>query len=162
MGMAQLYQPPKQSRFGQLIDAAVILIMVFAALYIPIELELAGAEKGDWLPGTVTVEQGADGATVLKNDRGLVKTVAADGTVTFENLTWESLDQNATMQAQWGKLGFDLQGAAEAITKRYDYSFDWLWLVLTLAAIGGYFWYLVTQSDKEYRQVIAEKFGNRS
>ena len=34
--MAQVYQPPRQSRFGQLIDAAVILIMVFLALYIPL------------------------------------------------------------------------------------------------------------------------------
>lgn len=160
--MAQAYQPPKQSRMGQLIDAAVILIMVFLALYIPLEMELAGAAKGDWLPGSYTVEEAADGAVVLKNDSGLVKTVAADGTVTFENLTWEALEQNATMQAQWDKLGYDLQAAAEAITKRYDYSFDWLWLVLTLAAIGGYFLFLVQQSDKEYRQVIAEKFGERS
>jgi len=160
--MAQAYQPPKQSRMGQLIDAAVILIMVFLALFIPLEMELAGAAKGDWLPGSYTVEEAADGAVVLKNDSGLVKTVAADGTVTFENLTWEALEQNATMQAQWDKLGYDLQAAAEAITKRYDYSFDWLWLVLTLAAIGGYFLFLVQQSDKEYRQVIAEKFGERS
>jgi hypothetical protein len=160
--MAQAYQPPKQSRLGQLIDAAVILVLVFLALFIPLEMELAGAEKGDWLPGNYTVEQGADGATVLKNDGGLVKTIAADGTVTFENLSWEALEQNDVMQAQWGKLGYDLQTAAEAITKRYDYSFSWVWLIVTLAAIGGYFLFLVRQSDKEYRQVIAEKFGNRS
>ena len=91
-----------------------------------------------------------------------MKTIAADGTVTFENLTWEALEQNTVMQAQWGKLGYDLQGAAEAITKRYDYTFDWVWLLLTLAAIGGYFLFLVKQSDKEYRQVIAEKFGDRA
>lgn len=159
--MAQKYQPPKQSGIGQLFDAAVILVLVFLALWIPLELELAGAEKGDWLPGTYTVEQGADGSTVLKNEAGLVKKVAADGTVTFENLTWEALGQNDVMQAQWGKLGYNMQAAAEAITKRYDYSFDWLWLILTLAAIGGYFLFLVRQSDKEYRQVIAEKFGER-
>ena len=158
--MAQKYQPPKQGLVGQCIDAAIILVLVFLALFIP--LELAGAEKGDWLPGTVTTEQGVDGATILKSDNGLVKTIAADGTVTFENLTWEALQQNAVMQAQWGKLGYDLQGAAEAITKRYDYTFDWLWLILTLAAIGGYFLFLVKQSDREYRQVIAEKFGDRA
>jgi hypothetical protein len=158
--MAQKYQPPKQGLAGQFFDAAVILVLVFLALFIPLELELAGAEKGDWLPGNYTTEQGADGATILKSDNGLVKTIAADGTVTFENLTWEALQQNAVMQAQWGKLGYDLQAAAEAITKRYDYTFDWLWLILTLAAIGGYFLFLVKQSDKEYRQVIAEKFGD--
>jgi hypothetical protein len=159
--MAQKYQPPKQGFAGQCFDAVVILVLVFLALLVPLELELAGAEKGNWLPGNVTTEQGTDGATILKSDNGLVKTIAADGTVTFENLTWEALQQNAVMQAQWGKLGYDLQGAAEAITKRYDYSFDWLWLILTLAAIGGYFLFLVKQSDKEYRQVIAEKFGDR-
>jgi hypothetical protein len=160
--MVQVYQPPKQSRLGQLIDAAVILVLVFLALWIPLEMELAGAEKGDWLPGNYTVEQAADGTVVLRSDNGLVKTIAADGTVTFENLTWEALGQNAVMQAQWAKLGYDIQAAAEAITRRYDYSFDWLWLILTLAAVGGYFLFLVQQSDKEYRQVIAEKFGNRS
>jgi hypothetical protein len=160
--MAQVYRPPKQSRLGQLIDAAVILIMVFLALFIPLEMELAGASKDDWLPGNYAVEQAADGSVVLKNDSGLVKTIAPDGSATFENLSWEALEQNAVMQAQWAKLGYDLQGAAEAITKRYDYSFDWLWLLLTLAAIGGYFLFLVAQSDKEYRQVIAEKFGDRS
>lgn len=160
--MAQQYRPPKQSRAGQLFDAAVILLLVFLALFIPLELELAGAAKGDWLPGNYTVEQAADGAVVLRSDNGLVKTTAPDGTVTFENLTWEALEQNAVMQAQWSKLGYDLQAAAESITKRYDYSFDWLWLILTLAAIGGYFLFLVQQSDKEYRQVVAEKFGDRS
>lgn len=160
--MAQAYQPPKQSRLGQLFDAAVILVLVFLALFIPLELELAGAEKGDWLPGKYTVEQAADGAVVIRNEGGLAKIVAADGTVTFENLSWEALEQNAVMQAQWGKLGYDLQAAAEAITKRYDYSFNWLWLIVTLAAIGGYFLFLVRQSDKEYREVIAEKFGTRS
>ena len=33
--MAQVYQPPKQSRFGQLIDSAVILVLVWAALFAP-------------------------------------------------------------------------------------------------------------------------------
>ena len=49
-----------------------------------------------------------------------------------------------------------------AITLRYDYSFSWGGLIATLAAIAGYFIFLVWQSDREYRQVIAEKFGNGS
>ena len=159
--MAQKYMPPKQSLGGQFFDAIVILVLVFLALWIPLELELAGASKGDWLPGNVTVSQAEDGATVLTSDNGLVKRVAGDGTVSFENLSWEALEQNAVMQAQWGKLGYDLEGAAAAITLRYDYSFDWLGLLATLAAIGGYFWFLIRQSDGEYRQVIAEKFGDK-
>ncbi len=160
--MAQVYQPPRQSRAGQIVDAAIILILVFLALFIPLKLELAGAAKVDWLPGNFTVEEAADGSTVLTSDSGLVKRVDAEGNVTFENLTWDALHQNATMQAQWAKLGIDMEGAAAAITKRYDYSFSWIGMILTLAAIGAYFTFLVMQSDKEYRQVIAEKFGNRA
>lgn len=159
--MAQKYTPPKQALGGQFIDAIVILVLVFLALYIPLQMELAGASKGDWLPGAVTVTQGEDGSTVLTSDNGLVKRTDAEGNVSFENLTWEALEQNPTMQAQWEKLGYDLEGAAGAITLRYDYSFDWLWLILTLAAVAGYFWFLIQQSDKEYREVIAEKFGDR-
>lgn len=159
--MAQKYTPPKQPLGGQMIDAIVILVLVFLALYIPLQMELAGASKGDWLPGNVTVTQAEDGSTVLTSDNGLIKRTAGDGTVTFENLTWGALGQNEVMQAQWAKLGYDLESAANAITLRYDYSFDWLWLILTLAAVGGYFLFLVKQSDKEYRDVITEKFGDR-
>lgn len=159
--MAQKYMPPKQSLGGQFFDAIIILVLVWAALWIPLELEFAGAAKGDWLPGNVTVSQGEDGSTVLTSDNGLVKRTDAEGNVAFENLTWEALEQNPTMQAQWEKLGYDLEGAAGAITLRYDYSFDWLWLILTLAAVVGYFWFLIQQSDKEYREVIAEKFGDQ-
>jgi len=159
--MAQKYMPPKQSFGGQCIDAIVILVLVFLALYIPLEMELAGAAKGDWLPGNVTATAAEDGSTTLTSDNGLVKHVGADGTVTFENLTWEALEQNPVMQAQWAKLGYDLEGAAGAITLRYDYSLNWLGLLATLAAIGGYFWFLIRQSDREYREVIAEKFGDR-
>ena len=42
--MAQKYQPPKQGLVGQCIDAAIILVLVLLALFIPLELELAGAE----------------------------------------------------------------------------------------------------------------------
>lgn len=159
--MAKHYEPPVQGLGGQLFDAVFILVLVFLALYIPLELELAGASKGDWLPGNVTVEALADGGTKMTSDKGIVKSIAADGTVTFENLSWEALEQNPTMQAQWAKLGYDLEGAASAITLRYDYSFSGLGLIATLAAIAGYFGFLIWQSDKEYRQVIAEKFGDK-
>jgi hypothetical protein len=156
------YQPPKQSGFGQAFDAIFLLVLVFLALLVPLEMELAGAAKGDWLPGQMTVETATDGTTVVSNDKGLIKRTAPDGTVSFENLTWEALEQTPVMQAQWSKLGMDLETAAAAITLRYDYSFSWGGLIATLAAIAGYFIFLVWQSDKEYRQVIAEKFGNGS
>jgi hypothetical protein len=157
--VAQRYQPPKQSGIGQAFDAIFLMAIVFFALWFPVNYLHAGAAKGDWLPGTVTVETAADGSTVVSNDRGLVKRTAADGTITYENLTWEALDQNAVMQAQWGKLGIDLETAAGQITLRYDYSVNILGVIATLLAVAAYFGFLVFQSDKEYRQVVAEKFG---
>jgi hypothetical protein len=156
------YQPPVQSGIGQTFDAIFVLVLTFLALWIPLELELAGASKVDWLPGSFTTEQAADGGTIVRSDTGLAKITAADGTVTYENLTWEALGQNATMQAQWEKLGVDIEGAAALVTLRYDYSFSWFGLLATIGAIIAYFIFLVKQSDKEYRQVIAEKFGNGS
>ena len=79
--MAQMYQPPRQSRAGQLVDAAIILILVFLALFIPLKLELAGAAKVDWLPGNFTVEAAPDGSSVLTSDSGLVKRIDAAATV---------------------------------------------------------------------------------
>lgn len=77
-----------------------------------------------------------------------------------EELSWESLGQNAAMQAQWEKLGYTAESAAEIITHRFDYSIDPLMLIVTAAVVIGYFVFLVRVSDKEYREVIREKFDS--
>ncbi|MBS0234707.1 MAG: hypothetical protein JSR99_14610 [Proteobacteria bacterium] len=41
------YEPPKQSAFGQLVDSVFLLILVFAALFAPLYLKLAGGGKVD-------------------------------------------------------------------------------------------------------------------
>ena len=85
----------------------------------------------------------------------------ADSTSTMpEVVTWETLEQNATMQAQWEQLGYTPETAAELITQRFDYSINPLTLLLTAAIIIGYFVFLVRVSDKEYREVIREKFDS--
>ena len=73
--------------------------------------------------------------------------------------SWEALGQNAVMQQQWEKLGFTAESAAELIAKRFDYTINPLALILTVVVVVGYFWFLVRYSDKEYREVIDEKFG---
>ncbi|MFO1038074.1 MAG: hypothetical protein U1E45_14650 [Geminicoccaceae bacterium] len=72
--------------------------------------------------------------------------------------TWAGLGQNATMQAQWEKLDFTPETAAPIITKRFDYTINPIWLAITIIVIVGYFVFLVRYSDREYRDVIAEKF----
>ena len=64
--------------------------------------------------------------------------------------------------AQWEKLGYDPEKAKPIITNKFDYSIDPLWLLITVAVIVGYFVFVLRISEKEYRQVIAEKFGGNT
>lgn len=76
--------------------------------------------------------------------------------------TWESLGQNPTMVEKWNQLGFtDPAAASDMITARFDYSFSTGSLILMVVVIVGYFVMMVRLSDKEYREVISEKFGDR-
>ena len=75
-----------------------------------------------------------------------------------KTINWETLGQNAVMQAQWEKLGYTPKTAAEMITHRFDYTIDPLMLIVTGLVILGYFIFMIKVSDKEYREVIREKF----
>ena len=77
--------------------------------------------------------------------------------------TWESLGQNATQIAQYKALGFtDPAEVAPIIGARYDYSFSWVALIFMVLVIIGYYVIILRLSEKEYREVIAEKFGDAS
>ncbi len=77
-----------------------------------------------------------------------------------ENPTWESLGQNQTMVERWNQLGYaDPASAQDIITSRFDYTFSAVSLVVMLVVVVGYFVMLFRLSDREYREVIAEKFG---
>jgi hypothetical protein len=73
--------------------------------------------------------------------------------------TWESLQLSPVVQEQWEKLGYDAEKAAALINTKFDYTIDPTWLVITALVLIGYFVFMLKVSDKEYRQVIAEKFG---
>jgi len=72
--------------------------------------------------------------------------------------TWESLGQNATQVAQYQALGLDPAAAAPIILARYDYSVSWIALIVMLVVVVAYYAMMLRLSDKEYREVIAEKF----
>lgn len=77
-----------------------------------------------------------------------------------ENPTWESLGQNEVMVERWSALGYaDPAAAQDIITSRFDYSFSALSLVVMVVVVVGYFVLMFRLSDREYREVIAEKFG---
>lgn len=124
------YNPPNQSKIGQIIDVIVLLVLTVGALYVPLWLGMAGGAK---TPAPI------------------------------ENPTWEALKQNAVMVEKWNALGItDPAAVNEMITARYDYwSFSTIELLVMIIVVVGYFVLVVRFSDKEYREVIAEKFGDR-
>jgi hypothetical protein len=76
-----------------------------------------------------------------------------------ENPTWEALGQNPVMVEKWNQLGYaDPASAAELITGRFDYSFSVVSLLTMIVVIVGYYAIMLRFSEKEYREVIAEKF----
>lgn len=82
--------------------------------------------------------------------------------LTADNPTWESLGQNEVMVERWNALGFpDAASAHDMITARFDYSFTWGALALMVVVIVGYFVMMLRLSEKEYREVIAEKFDGK-
>jgi len=138
--MVARYNPPKQSIAGQLFDVAFLLALVFGSLFLPIWLKIAVPSRVEKLPD------------------GVSYTTAADGTKTWTGVTWENLNQNPVMQAQWEKLGYTKESAAEIITQPFDYTIDTSGVVITALVILGYFIFMLVMSEKEYKQVIAEKF----
>ena len=123
-----IYQPPTQSRLGQWVDAAVLMLLVFGALYAPVLL--------GWTSPAAHSQPQA-------------------------HPTWESLHQNPVMAAQWEKLGYGPEKAAPLIGSRFDYTIDPMGLALTGLMLIGYFCFVIVVSEREYRQVIAEKYGPR-
>ena len=87
---------------------------------------------------------------------------AAKTPAPIENPTWEALGQNEVEQAQWAVLGFpDAASANEIITARFDYTFSWMALIVMVVVVVGYFILVVRLSDREYREVIDERFGKQ-
>jgi len=129
--MSKHYTPPNQGMFGQIFDSILILVLVYASLMLPLLM------KQDAKPA----EEPATTAEVVK-------------------VTWESLGQNEVMQAQWVKLGYDPDKAAAIINNRFDYTIDPMMLIITIFVVVGYFVIMLKVSDKQYREVIAEKFDN--
>jgi len=124
------YTPPEQGKLGQLIDVIVLMALSVGALFIPLWLGLAGASKA--VPESAAVVEP----------------------------TWEALGQTPAQAAQYEALGYTPETAHDLILARFDYSFSWGALILMAVIIIGYFYLMLRLSDREYRDVISEKFGD--
>jgi hypothetical protein len=128
--MTKHYEPPKQGWFGQIFDSLFVLALLYLSLLLPLLFKAKEAASA-----------------------------AAGAAVEAVKPTWESLQLSPVVQEQWEKLGYDAEKAAALINTRFDYTIDPLWLAITAALLIGYFVFMLKVSDKEYREVIAEKFG---
>ena len=82
--------------------------------------------------------------------------------VKIESPTWELLGQTPAQVAQWVKLGYaDAAAAHDIIQNKFDYSIDWVQLIIMTAVLVGYFVFLFKASEQEYREVIDEKFNSK-
>ncbi|MFN4141961.1 hypothetical protein [Aestuariivirga sp.] len=127
------YIPPRQSKVGQIIDVLVLLILIVGALRVPLWFELAGGAK----------------------------TPAAHNPAA----SWADLGQDTPEKvAAWNALGFTdptNESLQSLITARFDYTINTLELLIMIVVVVGYYVLLVRFSGKEYKEVIAEKFGDR-
>jgi hypothetical protein len=78
--------------------------------------------------------------------------------LSFADKTWAGMKQTPLMQGVWEKLGFTPDTAADIIAARFDYTFSISALLLTGLVVVVYFVFVVRYSDKEFRDVIAERF----
>ncbi len=62
------------------------------------------------------------------------------------------------MQQQWEKLGYSKEQAADIITQPFKYDIDVVGVGITAIVVIGYFVFMLVMSEKEFREVIAEKF----
>lgn len=131
--MASKYIPPRQSKIGQIIDVIVLLVLIIGALRLPLWLDLAGGAKTP-APYNPTA-------------------------------TWADLGQDTPEKiAAYNALGFDSpdnEALQNIITARYDYTINYLELLVMIVVVVGYFSLVIRFSGSEYKEVIAEKFGDR-
>ena len=133
--MAQRYEPPKQGRAGQLFDSVFLMVLVFIALGAPI-----------WFKAKPTEAPAPDAAQAAQ--------------ATAPAVTWQDLKQSTAQQAQWEKLGYTPESAKPIVENRFDYTIDPLALIVTALVILVYFVFVFRWSDREYKQVLSERFGD--
>jgi len=127
------YIPPRQSKFGQIFDVVVLLALIIGALRMPLWLGLAGGAKtpAPYNPAA----------------------------------TWADLGQDTPEKiAAWNALGYaspDNEALQSLITARFDYTINITELLIMIVVVVGYYFLVVKFSGHEYKEVIAEKFGDR-
>lgn len=129
------YEPPRQGGVGQFVDSIFLMVLVFICLLAPVLL------AKDHATAPPAVERAADAAPAPP-------------------VTWESLNQTPAQARQWEKLGHTPETAKPMVENRFDYTVKPVPLLVTALVIVGYFFMMLRWSDREYREVLRERFGD--
>jgi hypothetical protein len=144
------YQPPEQSAAGQLFDSLFVIVLVAATLLGCLYLTvLSAAPPPEAAPAAATSADTPAAAVAAEAPAAKAAEPSAQDKIKSE---------------RFAALGWDAARVAEreAAIAAKSYSIDWSMLLLTALVVIGYFSFLVRASDKELREVIAERFGPAS
>lgn len=133
------YEPPRQSRRGQFIDALFIVVLLFATLFVTtyvMQLEESTAEVGATSAETVPLGD----LPINDTEREQYQKMIDSGMVDLPTVN-QSVAAN-----QAGEEKYEISLAA---------------LFGTLVLLAGYLGFVYRTSFREYREVIEEKFGPR-
>jgi hypothetical protein len=129
------YEPPEQSRRGQLVDAATILVLIFATLFVTTY----------FAQGTTTAAADAPSAE---------RPVAELPVNPAEREQYQRLIDSGTTDLA------AVNAAVEATRNQSDkYAIDPWALLGTAALLAAYLGYVYRTSFREYREVVEERFG---
>lgn len=130
------YEPPRQSLRGQLVDAAVILFLIFATLFVTTYLT---GDESDEATDTAAVQR-VDDLAVTQGERVQYQKMIDTGTADLPTIA----------------------AGVEANQPDPDkYAIDWPALVGTAVLLAVYLGFVYRVSFREYRDVIEERFGPR-
>lgn len=136
-GPKAAYEPPRQSLGGQLLDAAVILVLIFATLFVT----------------TFLTEDESEDAT----DTSQVQQVGDLPVTPGEKVQYQKMIDTGTADLPTIAAGVE---ANQPDPEKY--AIDWLALVGTALLLAVYLGFVYRVSFREYKDVIEEKFGPRN
>lgn len=127
------YEPPRQGRRGQFLDAVVILVLIFATLFVT--TYLTSEDSTDAAPAQM---QSVNDLPVTPGERVQYQKMIDSGTADLPTIAADV-------------------AANQPRTDKYE--IDVLALIGTAVLLALYLGFVYRASFREYREVIEEKFG---
>lgn len=131
------YEPPRQSLRGQLVDAGVVLVLIFATLFVTTYLT---GDESDEATDAPQVQQVSD-LPVTPGERVQYQKMIDTGTADLPTIA---------------------SGVAANQPDPHKYDIDVWALIGTVVLLAVYLGFVYRVSFREYREVIEERFGPRN